>query len=241
MVVRTGPHDLAGTPGLGPIPLGDGESIWREPWEGRVLGTTIAAVTGGILVPPTHRTEIEGLHPVAYMSMSYYEQWLYALERSSVAAGAVTPEEVESRVAELSENPDAPLPRRSNPEIKSRTEHLINAGVPAGPDELDRPPCFTPGDTVITKRVTVVPGRDHTRIPGYAQGRNGVIVLVHRPMILEDALVADGEVRLEYVYSVRLDSADVWPHTGGAHQIVVDLWESYLEADEANRNEEDES
>ena len=226
-------------PGLGPIPIEGGESIWHEPWEARVLGTTIAAVTSGILVPPTHRTKIEGLHPVAYMSMSYFEQWLYALERSSIAWGAVTPEEIEDRVAELLEDPDTPLPRDSNPEIISRTEHLINAGVPAGPEELDRPPRFAPGDTVITKRVTVVPGRDHTRIPGYAQGREGVIVLVRRPMILEDALVAGEGVHLEYVYSVRLDGADIWPDTDSAHHIIVDLWESYLEAHDANRSEVD--
>src|ERR1700754_5135861 len=121
-VVRNGPHDLGGTHLAGPIPVDD-ESIWHESWEGRVLGTTVAAVIGGILVPPTHRTMVEGLHPIAYMSMSYFEQWLYALERLSVGSGAVTPEEIDRRVAELVENSDTPLPRGSNPEMASRTEY----------------------------------------------------------------------------------------------------------------------
>jgi nitrile hydratase len=83
---------------------------------------------------------------------------------------------------------------------------------------------------VTTKRVAVVPGQSHTRIPGYAQGRTGVVEKVYPPMILEDALVAAEEIRLEYVYRVRLESSDVWPQDTGQHRMLVDLWESYLEA-----------
>jgi nitrile hydratase subunit beta len=234
--VRRGPHDLGGMHGLGPVPLDD-DSIWHERWEARLTGATLAAVVSGILVPPTHRTAIEGLHPVAYMSMSYFQNWQYALERMSVISGAVTAEEIEERVAELLENSDTSLPSGSNPEIKSRVEHLMNVGIPAEVIEQHRPPHFAVGDTVITKCVTAVPGRDHTRIPGYAQGRKGVIVSVHPPMILEDALVADGTIRLEDVYSVRLHSADIWPATGQAHHILVDLWDSYLDADDVDRTE----
>lgn len=106
--VRRGPHDLGGMHGLGPVPLDD-DSIWHERWEARLTGATLAAVVSGILVPPTHRTAIEGLHPVAYMSMSYFQKWQYALERMSVISGAVTAEEIEERVAELLENSDTSL------------------------------------------------------------------------------------------------------------------------------------
>jgi nitrile hydratase subunit beta len=226
---RTGPHDLAGTVGLGPIPIEADEPGWHAQWEGRVLGATLAAVTSGLLLPPTHRTQIEGLHPVAYMSMGYYQAWLYALERCGVAAGAVTQEEIEQRFAELQANPESPLPADTDGEIMSRVQHLMHQGVPPGPKKLDRPPRFAAGDVVTTKRVTAVPGQTHTRIPGYAQGRAGVIEKIYPPMVLEDALVAGEGAQLEYVYSVSLESSDVWPQDDGAHRILVDLWESYLE------------
>jgi nitrile hydratase subunit beta len=228
-VSRTGPHDLAGMVGLGPIPIEADEPVWHARWQGRVLGATLAAVTSGLLVPPTQRTQVEGLHPVAYMAMGYYEAWLYALERCGVATGAVTPEEIEKRFAELQANPETPMPADTNGEIKPRVQHLMRQGVPAAPEKLEHPPRFAPGDVVTTKHVTVTPGRTHTRIPGYAQGRTGVIEKVYQPMVLEDALVAGEGVRLEYVYSVRLDSSHVWQQDAGAHRILVDLWESYLE------------
>jgi hypothetical protein len=82
---------------------------------------------------------------------------------------------------------------------------------------------------VRTKRIELrAPGRPHTRIPGYAQDRLGVVEDVRRPMLLEDALVASGEVRFEHVYAVRLRTRDIWPDAGRRDTIVVDLWESYL-------------
>jgi nitrile hydratase len=228
-VRKIGPHDLGGTTGLGAIPIEANEPVWHAPWEGRVVGATLVGVTSGLLLPPTHRTQIEGLHPIAYMSMSYYEQWLYALERLCVANGVATQADIESRVIELQENPDTSMAENAEQEIKSRVEHLVHRGVPPGPGSLDQPPRFVPGDAVSTKRVTVVPGQSHTRIPGYAQGRSGVIEIVKAPMVLEDAYVAGEGIHLEYVYTVRLESADVWGQNAGTHRVLVDLWESYLE------------
>jgi nitrile hydratase beta subunit len=229
---RNGAHDVGGTAGLGPVPVESDEAVWHAPWEGRALGATLAAVTTGMLVPPTHRAVIEALHPVTYLSMNYYELWLYALEQRAVAAGVLIQEEIEARVADTLATPDAPMPRDRNPEILTAVMGLITKGLPPGPEHLAQPPRFTSGDTVRTKRIELeAPGRPHTRIPGYAQGRVGVVEMVHRPMLLEDTLVASGEIRLEYVYAVRLRARDVWPDAGERDTIVIDLWESYLEDD----------
>jgi nitrile hydratase subunit beta len=235
---RNGAHDLGGTVGLGPVPVETDEPVFRAAWEGRTHGATIAAIITGILVPPTHRAVIEALHPVAYLSMAYYEKWLYALERCAVTAGVLTQEEIEARVADTLATPDAPMPQDRNPEILAGVVGFVTDGVPHGPEHLAQPPRFAPGDAVRTKRIVLEsPGRPHTRLPGYAQERLGVVEIVHRPMLLEEVLVASGEVRWEHVYAVRLRTIDIWPDADERDTIMIDLWESYLE-DPADQDQE---
>lgn len=225
-----GAHDVGGMAGLGPVPMETPAPVRHAVWERRTLGATVSAVVTGMLIPPTHRAAIEALHPVAYLSMSYAELWLYALERCAVSAGVLTDEEIEARVADALSNPDAPLPQDRNAEILERVRALVAQGAPLGPEQLVQPPRFAAGDIVRAKRIeSPASGRRHTRIPGYAQGCTGVVEMVHRPMILEDTLVASGEIHFEYVYAVRLRACDVWPDVTGRDAIVVDLWESYLE------------
>jgi nitrile hydratase len=214
--------------GLGPVPV---ETHARDAeWEQRTLGATVSAVITGMLVPPTHRAVIEALHPVAYLSMGYYEKWLYALEQCAVTGGVITQGEIEARVADMLSNPDAPMPRDRNPEILEGVRRLVAKGAPLGPEALAQPPRFTAGDIVRTRRIeSHATGRRHTRIPGYAQECTGVVEMVHRPMPLEDILVASGQILFEYVYAVRLRTRDVWPDADGRDTVVVDLWESYLE------------
>ncbi len=44
------------------------------------------------------------LDPAAYLRVSYYEKWAFALEALLVDAGVVTPEEIAERVAALAED-----------------------------------------------------------------------------------------------------------------------------------------
>ncbi len=54
-----------------------------------------------------------------------------------------------------------------------------------------------------TRRIAIERrGEQHTRLPGYAQERAGVVEIVHPPMILPDANVS-GEERVEHLYAVR--------------------------------------
>jgi nitrile hydratase subunit beta len=232
MLKRNGAHDVGGMAGLGPVPMAIDDAVGHPAWESRALGATVAAVTRGMLVPPTQRAVIEALHPVVYLSMGYYERWLYALEQCAIKAGVVTADEIETRVAVTLANPDAPLPVQHRPEILDAVKGLIAHGVPPGPERLGQPPRFAPGDIVRTKRIELQgPGRPHTRIPGYAQARVGVVEIVHRPMLFEDALVASGQIEFEYVYAVRLRTRDVWADAQDRDSVTVDLWESYLEKD----------
>lgn len=234
---RNGAHDVGGLVGLGPISIETDEPVWHAEWEGRTLGATVAAMITGMLVPPTHRAVIEALHPVAYLSMSYFEQWLYGLEQCAVQRGVLSEAEIEMCVTDLMAEPDAPIPDVRNPEILEGVIGLMTKGVPRGPHTLGQPPRFEVGDVVRTKRIEPLSGAPfHTRIPGYAQEACGTVEIVHPPMLLEDALVALGEATFEYVYAVRLRAHDIWPDAGVHDSVVVDLWESYL-ATEQNKEQ----
>jgi nitrile hydratase len=68
----------------------------------------------------------------------------------------------------------------------------------------------------------------HTRQPRYARGRVGRVV---RPVgaepLPEDA--AQGICRIEHVYLVRFEAAELWGEEAGPNPVYLELWESYLE------------
>jgi len=74
-----GVHDLGGMHGFGPVPIEADEPLFHEPWEGRVwrmLRTLMANTTIDRV-----RYTIEQMPPDEYLASSYYERWLWALER----------------------------------------------------------------------------------------------------------------------------------------------------------------
>lgn len=73
-----GVHDLGGMHGFGPVPIETDERLFQEPWEGRVwrmLGTVMGSTT-----IDRFRYTIEQMPPAEYLSSSYYERWLWAIE-----------------------------------------------------------------------------------------------------------------------------------------------------------------
>ena len=77
-----GPHDLGGQDGLGPIrPESEhDEPVFHTSWERRVFALTLAAGASGQWNLDQSRHARERQHPVAYLSHSYYENWLAGLE-----------------------------------------------------------------------------------------------------------------------------------------------------------------
>ncbi|MER5882849.1 SH3-like domain-containing protein [Streptomyces sp. NPDC001941] len=70
----------------------------------------------------------------------------------------------------------------------------------------------------------------HTRLPRYARGKHGVVVEPEGPAPLSDVRargVPDAPV--EQVYAVRFAARELWGD--GDHHVVLDLFDSYLEAD----------
>jgi nitrile hydratase len=90
------------------------------------------------------------------------------------------------------------------------------------------PPRHGVGDPVTVVRV--LPS-GHTRCPGYLRGARGVVERVHAPMPLLDVYESkDGLVRPEAWYTVAFPAAALWEVEGTGHTVLVDLWESHLEA-----------
>ncbi len=96
--------------------------------------------------------------------------------------------------------------------------------------EVGRAPRFGVGDAVRTWNSHP---RGHTRLPGYARDRRGVIAEVHPACVYPDTN-ADGRGESpEYVYTVAFESRELWGEDAedGA-TVCIDLFEPYLEATE---------
>jgi hypothetical protein len=94
---------------------------------------------------------------------------------------------------------------------------------------------FVPGETV---RARTVDPRHHTRVPRYVRGHAGRIVDVAGTWPLaDDMAVRSARPRVEPVYTVAFAARDLWGE--GEHDVLLELWESYLEPYGAEAREED--
>lgn len=97
-----GVHDLGGMHGFGPIRAEQNEPVFHHDWERRVFGVMMATFGGGHFNVDQFRHGIERMEPAEYLSSSYYEHWLHALETLLQEHGVVTAEELEAKWKELS-------------------------------------------------------------------------------------------------------------------------------------------
>ncbi len=96
-----GVHDMGGMDGFGPIEREEDEPVFHEAWEGRVLALTRACGAWGKWNIDKSRFGIEQMPPADYLRASYYEKWLWRLEKLLVDAGMMTREELDERHAAL--------------------------------------------------------------------------------------------------------------------------------------------
>ena len=116
-------------------------------------------------------------------------------------------------------------------------ERLGGGNLPERPErpgsvarEVDREPLFAVGDGVRTWNRHP---EGHTRLPGYARERKGVIAEAHPACVYPDTN-ADGRGESpEYLYTVAFESRELWGEEAEAGATVyIDLFEPYLEATE---------
>ena len=113
---------------------------------------------------------------------------------------------------------------------KMLAEHAGKADTPADGTarrESDRAPRFATGDRVRThdRRTS-----GHTRLPGYARGRQGEVAIVHPNFVFPDTNAHGVGENPQPVYAVRFEATELWgPDADGAAATYIDLFEDYLE------------
>ncbi len=214
-----GIHDVGGMDGFGPIVVENNEPVFHYPWEGRVFAMNMAMTGWRKWNLDQTRSSTERFSPRQYLSMSYYERWVTGLADRGIQAGLFTPDEVKAGHA-------APGSPKLTPPIKAEMIPTL-VKVPRNyVRPLDTKPMYKVGDTIRT--VTDSP-EGHTRLPRYARGRTGVIVLYHGPAVFANSN-ANGNENPQHLYAVRFSARELWGEQGDPRDsVTLDLYEPYFQ------------
>lgn len=217
----TGPHDVGGRVDFGPVTgAGGDEDLFHADWERRALAVTIAAATPGGWTIDASRHARERLSPQVYYGSSYYEIWIAGLETLLVEHGLLSPQELASGRAAGPGDPGRAV--MHPPDVR----RLVTQGTPY--DHAPGAPArFAVGDRVRTQGEAT---EGHTRLPGYARNRQGIIERVHGVHTFPDANAHGRGPAPQWLYSVRFDARELWGAAADPSGCVcLDAWESYLE------------
>ena len=231
-----GVHDMGGMQGFGRVEIERDEPVFHEAWEGRVMGMLLGMLRQVWQLPGTRlpgRPLIESMAPVRYLTASYYERFLHALEMHAVEQGLVTQDELDARTERFRRYTEVPVPRRSVPTVAARAIAALTAQ--ARPEPSGPLPQFKVGDPVAARNLNPA---GHTRLPRYIRGKRGVIERVNGWYRLQDEEIEDLGPNPQTVYTVRFTAREVWgPRADPHHAVYLEMWEGYLEpADQAARN-----
>ena len=79
-------NDVGGQSGFGPIAVEPDVPPFHADWEARVYALNVAMLRQGVYNLDQFRDAIERMSPAEYLAASYYERWLYAVEKLSASA-----------------------------------------------------------------------------------------------------------------------------------------------------------
>jgi nitrile hydratase len=207
------------------VPEAEDDGVFHEDWHGRALAVTLAAGALGKWNIDVSRHGRECLSPMDYASMSYYEKWLAGLAGLLVDAKVLSREELASGQA-----------IGASDLVAKRMDASKVAGVLAAGGPADRPSdiavTFAIGDVVRTRSVNgnrLVEG-GHTRLPAYAVGATGRVVIVHGTHVLPDSSAHHLGDGAEPLYAVAFNASELWVNPEHPDdEVVLDLWQSYLD------------
>ena len=220
-----GVHDMGGQQGFGPVLLEKAEPLFHANWESRAMAITVAMGTSGQWNIDLSRSARESLPPAIYLSSSYYEIWIRALEKLMLERNMVTQ-------AELQAGQQLTAPVKVSKVLNiGNVDAALKAGSPTE-RPIDQPALFKVGQKV---RALNMHPQGHTRLPRYVRGHVGTIVSLHGGHVMPDQhtlrALPPFKVAVEWLYTVVFDGPTLWgAGTDPRLEVTVDAWESYLEA-----------
>jgi nitrile hydratase beta subunit len=211
--------DLGGQDGYGAVHPQAEDELFHAPWEPRVLALTLAMGATGLWNIDGSRAARETL--ANYRELSYYQIWLAGLEKLLLQSGALQAGELEQG---RSLQPAVAVARvlRADGVTAALARGTPTVRPASGPAR------YAVGQWV---RTTAAAPPHHTRLPGYARGKRGVIERVHGAHVFADTHAQSLGERPQWLYTVMFDERELWgASTAPQHSCVsVDAWEPYLE------------
>ena len=215
-----GVHDMGGMHGLGPVEPEPNEPVFHHDWERKAFALNMAAGFLGKWNIDMGRYARELMPGPEYLQTSYYEHWLYGLERLLVEKGLLTPEEMKTK------RPAGLAPTDVRVLQPSDVPRRLRAVRAARMDD-DIPAQFKAGDHVVAKNINPL---GHTRLPRYARDKHGVVDRDHGVFIYPDAHAAGLGKQPQHCYSVRFTARELWGDDASARDSVyIDMFEPYLD------------
>ncbi|MCB1535702.1 MAG: nitrile hydratase subunit beta [Rhodoblastus sp.] len=215
-----GAQDLGGMMGFGPVVAEMDEPVFHGGWEARVLANVIATQAIGWWSGDASRFARESLNPGYYLTHSYYEIWLAALENILRAQNLVADDEITAGHA---------LREARKPERVFEAANVTSALRRGWPSERETNTSaqFSVGQKVRAKNMHPT---THTRLPRYARGRVGVVEAIRGCHVFPDANAHGRGPDPQWVYNVRFTARELWgPDADPRNSVTVDAFEPYLE------------
>jgi nitrile hydratase len=213
-------HDMGGMHGMGPIQYEKNEPVFHEPWEARIFALNRAMSAWRKWSIDASRHAVERIPAPEYLRMSYYEQRLHSLVDLMIKSGLVTRVEVENGQP----GPDSP---RVTPALTSgAVPGMLAKGKPTSRD-VRIVARFKVGQRVRARNMHPA---GHTRLPRYARGKLGTILLDHGVHVFPDTNAHSLGENPQHLYSVRFAARELWGEQASARDAVyLDMWEDYIE------------
>jgi nitrile hydratase subunit beta len=219
-----GAHDLGGMHGFGPVEIEPNEPVFHHEWERRAFALNLAAGFLGKWNIDQSRFAREQMPPAEYLATSYYEHWLFGLQKLLNDLGLVSHDEHAAR----QKDPAAPAaPVAGGRVLAARdVEKALRTSRTSKADE-DVAPRYKVDDRVVTRNINPL---GHTRLPRYARGKLGVVTLDHGVWVFPDTAGNGLGLKPQHCYSVRFETRELWGDAATSRDaIYIDLWDDHLE------------
>ncbi|MEP6885549.1 MAG: nitrile hydratase subunit beta [Gammaproteobacteria bacterium] len=210
--------DIGGLDGYGVVRHDSEDAALHDDWERRVLALTLEMGASGLWNIDSSRAARETLDD--YGKLSYFEIWLAALEKLLLQSGALHAEELKQGRMLEGAIPVARVLRAAE----------VTTALARGSPTLRSPGAAARYSVGQWVRTSSAAPEHHTRLPGYARGKRGVIEHVHGMHVFADTHAQGMGEQPQWLYTVTFDELELWSRRTPQQRslVSVDAWEPYL-------------